>query len=246
MIKYLDPIEFNDFRLSNEFNKMLNFSLLEGKRIGWNYPLDYSFIVLELKKIKNLKNKKIVDIGCGPGAVHGYLEDLLGVDIIGVDQKHWEKDYVDLIGDFSDEDFRRKNNLNNIDVIISSSAFEHNSPSNHQKLLKACKKAMTSGGVLITTSAANSKNYNSKFRKSFQVNLSPSLVQKIYGEKIQNLTEYNNIRKRYIEDDEISTGYKKRFNKDIKSLNFLALGAVLLKENIPEIYDLSFFERFSI
>jgi hypothetical protein len=112
--------------------------------------------------------------------------------------------------------------------------------------MKACKKSLVSGGVLITTSAANNKNFNTKFRKSFQVNLSPSLVKKIYGEEIQNLKDYTNILNRYILDDEISIGYEKRFKKNIKSLNFLALGAVLLKENIPDRNTLSLFERISI
>ena len=243
MIKFLETKDFAEFRNSKEYNLMKSYSLLEGKRIGWNYPLDYTFIINELEKVERLSTKKILDVGCGPGAVHGYLEQKHGVNILGVDMKHWPKDYVDFIGDFTNKEFRTINDLHNCDVIISSSAIEHNSIKNHANFMSAVYESLSPDGLLILTGAANNKKYSTKFRQSFQVNLSPGLVKNIYGKSIENLNKFDEIISDYCFDLELAQGFKERFNKDIRgTLNFLPLGVCLRKEEIPN-YKPTFLDR---
>lgn len=245
-VEFLDPKDYASFRESNEFKKLKTFSLLEAKRIGWNYPLDYSFIIQTLHELPNLKGKKIIDIGCGPGAVHGYLEDLFGIDIIGVDMKHWDKDYVDFIGDFTNNEFRQTNNLNNADIIISTSAFEHNTVSAHANLMISCYKSLNEDGVLIFTSAGNNRKFPTKFRKSFQINLSPVLIEKLYGLAPSNLDIFNELINSYADDKEISEGFLRRFEKNIvPTLNFLPLGCKLNKDDIP-LYKPSLAEKLVV
>ena len=88
--------------------------------------MDYTWLAIRCEGILK-QGMRVIDIGCGPGAIHGYLESKYNIEIIGIDINKWEKDYVDIVGSFVDEDVRAKNGLgpNSMDLIISTSAFEH-------------------------------------------------------------------------------------------------------------------------
>ena len=47
------------------------------------------------------KGMFVIDIGSGPGALHGYLENKYSVNILGIDRDKWKEDYVDIEGDFT-------------------------------------------------------------------------------------------------------------------------------------------------
>lgn len=230
MIKILSPKEYNDFIKSKEYKEMLDFSLLENKRIGWNYPLDYSFIIQSLKEFNIVQDaKKIVDIGCGPGAIHGFLEKKYGKKIIGVDINRWEKDYVDLVGDFNDINFRKENNLNKIDLVITSSAIEHNSPRNHLKLLDSIFSSLSPSGIAILTFSISTKKFNSKY--SNQINLSSNVIERFYNDQIINISKIKEIKKSYLETSYLSEAYFKRYKTSISKLNYLSIGAIIKPSN---------------
>lgn len=172
-----------------------------------------------------MKKLKILDIGCGPGAVHGYLESKFNVDIIGIDLHRWENDYVDIVGDFCSKKLREKYNLTDIDIIISSSAFEHNRPSSHVKVLKNCFDALDkTKGFLITTSAVTNLSTH-HYKSSSQWNLSFGDVKRVYGAYPHNSKLYSDIFERWSKTEIIVNGYLDRF-PELKDFNpkFLSLG----------------------
>ena len=229
-LEILDPKSLYTESLKKELDEMRAFSLLPNKRIGWNYPLDYLFVLREferylMKTEKPAGELKIIDIGCGPGAVHGYLESKFDVNIIGIDLHRWEKDYVDIVGDFCKKNLRKKFELKDIDIIISSSAFEHNRPASHVKLLKNCVRALNQKqGVLITTSSVTNLRTH-HYKLSSQWNMSFDDVKLAYGLYPTNKEQYTKILERWSNTDVLVKGYFDRF-KELDSFNptFLSLG----------------------
>jgi len=202
----IDPVAYKKGRLK----EICRFSLLPGKRIGWNYCMDYTWLSSRYEKYIK-KRMKVVDIGCGPGAIHGYLEKKHGVKIIGIDMNRWEKDYVDYVGDYSDAAFRCKCGIENgsIDLIISTSAFEHNTLEEHMALVNACLSTLKKGGRLITTFSASpgrvrySKNEN-------RGDLSKEAIEKIYNDKFEEF-DYKSVWKRWRKHRDIPRAFKKRY-----------------------------------
>ena len=157
MLELLDPANIDSFAYEEGFlDKIKQHSLLPNHRIGWNYCMDYSWLLMRLSTLALQTDMRIIDIGCGPGAIHGYLEDTKGLDIIGIDLHRWERDYVDIVGNFLDDHFRRQHGLDadTIDIIIATSAFEHNRPEVHQQIVEVCMRCLRPGGHLITTTSS--------------------------------------------------------------------------------------------
>lgn len=150
--KNIDPVAYEKGVLQD----ICEYSLLPDNRIRWNYCMDYTWVAMRCDSFLN-PGMIVVDIGCGPGAVHGYLENKFGVNIIGVDMHRWEKDYVDIAGNFSNTRFRREHGFlpETIDCIISTSAFEYNRPAKHHKIVSVCLESLKKGGRLITTFTAS-------------------------------------------------------------------------------------------
>lgn len=230
LVEILDPKSLLSGNFPVELEKMRSFSLLPQNRIGWNYPLDYLFILREFERYlsrtkKPLQDLKILDIGCGPGAVHGYLEERFALNIVGIDLHRWEKDYVDIVGDFCSNRLRRDFDLVDIDVIISSSAFEHNRPASHVNLLRNCVKALDKEtGFLITTSAVTNLRTH-HYKLSSQWNLSFDDVMLAYGAYPHNRGEFLEILERWSNTEIIVDGYLNRF-PEMSSFDpcFLSLG----------------------
>lgn len=229
-VEILDPKTLLTTDSQDELETMRSFSLLPHNRIGWNYPLDYLFILREFERYlsdlrKPIQQLKILDVGCGPGALHGYLEDRFDINIVGIDLHRWEEDYVDIVGDFCSQTLRRDYDLTNIDVIISSSAFEHNRPLSHVKLLKQCVEALDGmSGMLITTSAVTNLATH-HYKLSSQWNLSFDDVRLAYGASPHNASEYTEIFERWSGSEMIVKGYLERF-PELSSFDpsFLSLG----------------------
>lgn len=232
MIEILDPRALDERVFQkNLIENIQEYSLLDNKRIGWNYCYDYSWIVMQLEKM-DLQNKVIVDIGAGPGAVHGYLEDKFKIDIIGIDLNRWENDYVDFVGDYSNPTFRKECGLvdGSVDIIISSSAFEHNRPRNHYKLVQSCLQSLSENGRLITTFAVSPTNRVKRFRNSDQWNLPVDIIRDIYGEEVNNHKEYKDIWNAWHNNNRIRKGFQDRYGFfNDTSPPFLSIGA-----NIPK------------
>ncbi len=211
MIELLDPQEI-DFVAYDQgiLSDIRKFSLLPENKIGWNYCMDYTWLAMRFHDVI-MAEMRVIDIGCGPGAIHGYLEDIHNIDIIGIDMHRWECDYVDVVGNFADENFRRMHNFdpNSVDVIISTSAFEHNTPEDHRRLVEVCLKSLKPGGHLITTLTAAPGRTR---RIGDHWDLSKQNIEKIYGESFKSFN-YRKVWWRWRKHREIPVNYKKRYNK---------------------------------
>ncbi|HEX3359342.1 MAG TPA: class I SAM-dependent methyltransferase [Tepidisphaeraceae bacterium] len=206
--KSLDPIAYDGGLLA----RMQEFSLLEGKRIGWHYVMDYTWLATRFAAVYR-PGMRVIDIGCGPGAVHGFLEAEFDVDILGIDMERWEKDYVDLKGNFTDPAFRAANDLcdESIDIILSGSAFEHNPPEDHRALIQVCMDTLRPGGVLLTTFAAASKETHF-FKPTHQWNLTQADIESLYGDRFDQY-DYDGVWNRWREHREMAEGCRKRFKR---------------------------------
>lgn len=229
MLEILDPKKLDCYAYEQELlNDIRKYSLLPNSRIGWNYCMDYTWMAVQSESVLQ-PHMKVVDIGAGPGAIHGYLEAKHNVDIIGIDMKHWDEDYVEVVGDFTDQDVRNKYGFlpNSLDVIISASAFEHNDPTSHKRLFDTCMSCLKPGGKLITTFSTTFGNKTRVFRD--QWNLCQHDIESMYGESFSSF-DYWSVWWRWRQHREIPKAYKDRYGKWLVwHPSFLAVGAHITK-----------------
>jgi len=228
MIELLDPKDIDPIAYGKGYlSKIKKYSLLPDQRIGWNYCMDYTWLAIQMENCLQ-HGMRVVDIGCGPGAIHGYLENNYDVDIIGIDINRWERDYVDIVGDFRDDDLRKKNGFmpDSLDLIISTSAFEHNTLEDHRRLVKVCLQCLKPGGRLVTTFSTTSGK-TKKFRN--QWNLSKQDLEEIYNDKFESF-EYSKVWRRWRKHREIPANYKGRYGRwYLWDPRFLSVGANIVK-----------------
>jgi cyclopropane fatty-acyl-phospholipid synthase-like methyltransferase len=228
MLELLDPYFIDHFAYEKGFlKKIKQYSLLPNNRIGWNYCLDYSWLLMRLHTLNLNPKMRIIDIGCGPGAIHGYLEHRFDIDIIGIDIHRWERDYVDIVGDFLNQELRREHGLNpeSVDIIIATSAFEHNLPQVHQQIVEVCMKCLRSGGHLIATFSAAEKTYQTPG----QWNLSKEDSEQIYKDKFDSF-DYKGCWNRWRKHREIPKRYEERYGQwSQDDPLFLSAGAHIVK-----------------
>ena len=212
--------------IDSYLDKIRPYSLLPKKRIGWNYPLDYSFVVKNVPPVD--RSSSIVDVGCGPGAIHGYLENQYGVDIVGIDTRRWEKDYVDIEGNFCNPQLLQYHNLDKeFDLILSISSFEHLPFEKHKFAVNFCYEKLAKGGMMIVTTVVS----DDPFHKDQDWVLGKRELEEIYNSKINNYDQYYEIHGRYRQNKLISDAYKNRYGHwEPKDPRFLSVGCVLTKE----------------
>lgn len=209
--------------------KIREYSLLENKRIGWNYPLDYLYIHLNFDP-NFLVNGKVLDIGCGPGAIHGWLESIYNISIIGLDLNRWDKDYVDIVGDFNSKKLHKQQSWekNSFDIIFSGSSLEHQTPWKHRRSVKLALDLLRPGGLFISTVAA-SESRTVKYPRPYQYNLSKRALENVYGAKFKKF-DYRNISNEYLESELICNAYEARFKRNIpKVMPYISVGASIIK-----------------
>ncbi|MGM0582629.1 MAG: SAM-dependent methyltransferase [Bacteroidota bacterium] len=201
MLRFLSAKTDYDENLINEIEK---FSLLDNNRIGWNYYMDYSFVAKEFERnFKESKHSRFLDIGCGPGGIHGFLEDKYDIDIYGLDLKKWEGgDYVDEVKNFLDKKFEKK-----FDGIISISAFEHQPYKDHKACVKKCKEILADNGFLLITTTGDLENRTYGNQYICGINK----LQDIYGEEVNNASDFEYERKVYKSTPKVYEAYKERF-----------------------------------
>ncbi len=232
MLELLDPKKL-DKHIYDEgmLDEIRPYSLLDGKRLGWHYCLDYVWMALKCRDILK-PGMRVIDIGCGPGAIHGYLEEKYGVDIFGVDTQRWDKDYVDAVGNFTDPAFHEKYGFGpeSVDLIISISAVEHNPPKEHQRIIDVALETLKPGGSFLFTMAA-SPFITRRYKSSFQWNLPRRVIEKMYGDTFEEY-DYWKVWKNWRNHREIPENYSKR-HKSWGKLDppFLVAGAHIVKKS---------------
>ncbi|MGH7214239.1 MAG: class I SAM-dependent methyltransferase [Tepidisphaeraceae bacterium] len=223
--KKIDPIAYDGGLLDD----IRAFSKLPDQRIGWHYVMDYCWLAVNFGRHFK-RGMRVVDIGCGPGAVHGYLEYRYGTDVVGIDMEKWGDDYVDLQGDFCDDAFRAANGFGDgsIDLIVSASAFEHNEIEAHRRLVDVCLKTLRPGGVLLTTFATG-RGPTHFFKKTHQWNMDRDDIESIYRDRFDSF-DYESVWQRWRAHHDMAPACLKRFGKmDDQDPPYLAVGAEVVK-----------------
>ncbi len=170
-----------------------------------------------------------LDVGCGPGAIHGFLERTHGLSIVGIDRRRWDRDYVDFVGDVTDADFRRKTGLKDgsFDMVISASAFEHNAPDQHRRVVEDCYRLLKPGGHLVATIATSGKYRTTHLHD--QWNLSRPRIEAYYGVRFRSFP-YLQCWWQTRCCDMIASAYKKRYKKwGLRHPLFLSVGVHFIK-----------------
>ena len=224
-IEILEPKQYLDSRqdiktiygnfTSSELLKIFTEkSLLENKRIGWNYPLDYIYI---FKKFVDLYQPGMVvfDIGCGPSPLHMFLEELFGIEIIGIDTRQWSGgDCVDHVGKFViDSNFT--SSIEKIygkpHLVISISAFEHINLKEHKECIDYFGDIGTH--ALITT-CISSSGLRSVIRN--QINLGIKDINSIYNAQLPSNAKEKlaDIANQYVKNELLSNAHSERFGGD--------------------------------
>lgn len=160
MIKLLLPEDYDanlihDLRVMNDTISM-----------GWSirpmehYILDYSWIINQLPKPD--KKLKILDAGCGLGALQFYCEPRYTT--FSIDKEHYAAQIhrgnprIQFIqGDLLDTPFKD----NYFDYIVSCSAFEHNNPDTFTLIMEEMSRILKpSGKIIFTVISRGEKLFN--------------------------------------------------------------------------------------
>lgn len=230
-IELLSPETVGLESKKHDLDQIRQFSLLPDKRIGWNYPLDYLWIAQQLDQVPRSPRKSL-DIGCGPGAIHGWIESSLEIDMVGLDVNRWEKDYVDVTGNFLDDSLTNQLGWHpgTFDLIVSVSSLEHQSIRNHKRSVRKAWNLLSPGGTLLITVAA-APYLSSWSRLPGQWNMSRRLLEKTYGARFSEF-DFKRITSEYRSSTLLREGYEERFGKKFPKLpSYLSVGVALSKAN---------------
>ena len=167
--------------------------------IGWNYHLDNPWII---QNIDFKPDMRILDFGCGHGAIHVYIEEKYGCNVVGIDRKL--SPIVDHVVDgatlpFPDDYF---------DVVYAASSLEHNDPEAMREGYAEIMRVLRPGGKFIATVAASKTDHY--FAPSFQWNLTEETLCGIFEVGCQG-SDFDHIRNAYRNDQELRRKYSKRY-----------------------------------
>jgi len=182
-----------------------------------HYVLDYPWVIEKLPK--NLKGKKILDLGAGFGSLQFYLYEK-GADVLSVDMIDYRKQVKPIkFKQIYFGDVRKLIPLkdNTFDYIVSVSSLEHNLPQLYSNSLFNCKSLLKKKGKLILTLPFDEKP--KVMTNMLIMGLSePKNIEKMIGLKLD--TDFDNSK----EFDEI----KKEWDKK-NPLGFIPGGIVFRK-----------------
>lgn len=122
---------------------------------GWNYVLDYSWIVTEIVQYANGNEDLLIfDVGCGKRSrLAEYLAGAFGFTVVRIDRREDIKDAL-YVPDFLEFEPEEKP-----DIIYWASSIEHNTPEMMNKLYKHSMKILNDGGLFLATFAVSDHTF---------------------------------------------------------------------------------------
>lgn len=212
MLKLLSPVEISKSPYRAKLDKA-------GIKGGWNYALDHAWLFERIHAYQEKYSQSlpiILDVGCGDGMLHPYLEQELGLGIIGIDRitgscpANGRNFRMDICIDFVE------NNTffnNSVDIVYWCSAIEHNPPEKQKILMQASMKALKPGGIFLATFGHSKES--GYFAPSQQWNLSLKDAEFVFEDKWSGETDYNKLVSEYRQNFfDIDSRHNKRYNTD--------------------------------
>lgn len=167
--------------------------------------------------LKNKKNLKLLDFGCGQGAAVNFFNkqkiDSVGVDISKTDIKNAKKKYPTYKKKFicikSFEDLNNKKNLNKFDVIIASQSLYYLSNSDFKNLINILYNLLKKNGIVFASMISHKSTLfknSKKFKNGLRIVTKDN--KKRYAKHYINFTkDYNSLLNKFYKFKKINVGY---------------------------------------
>lgn len=204
-----------------------------GIKGGWNYALDHAWLFEKIDGYVNAHSQEkliILDVGCGNGMLHTFLEETLHLGIIGVDRIYGkcpfnERDRrMDLCIDFAEENTFFKNS---VDIIYWCSSIEHNTVEVQKVCVQKSLEALKPGGLFLAT-FGYSKNTR-YFKPSEQTNLDAKDAREVFGVPWIGTIDFDRVVQEYKEDIlDLDTRHYKRYGT--RDFDFIVGAADIIKQ----------------
>ncbi len=213
MLELLSPVK----TAQSPYRKRLDEKGIKG---GWNYALDHAWLFENIdqyiKSNPEIPFPTVVDVGCGNGMLHPFLEEELHIGIIGVDRVFGHCPYevrtksMDLCIDFLDDNTYFKNN---VDIIYWCSAIEHNEIQKQKLCVQKSLDALKPGGLFLATFAFSKETH--WFEPSQQTNLSARDAEEIYNCKWSTEPDFDKMVAEFrLNHFDLDTRHSKRYGTD--------------------------------
>ena len=174
-----------------------------GVKGGWNYALDHAWLY---EKIDTYITERpnitpiVLDVGCGNGMLHTFLEEDLHLGIIGIDRIFGhcpfnERDKrMDLCIDFLENKIFNES----VDIIYWCSSIEHNTSQKMKACIDNSFQALKPGGLFLATFAISP--LTQWFVEAQQTNLCIKDAEEIFKDKFEGIADFEIVVKEYLKN----------------------------------------------
>ena len=174
-----------------------------GVKGGWNYALDHAWLY---EKIDTYITERpnitpiVLDVGCGNGMLHTFLEEDLHLGIIGIDRIFGhcpfnERDKrMDLCIDFLENKIFNES----VDIIYWCSSIEHNTSQKMKACIDKSFQALKPGGLFLATFAISP--LTQWFEEAQQTNLCIKDAEEIFKDKFEGIADFEIVVKEYLKN----------------------------------------------
>jgi hypothetical protein len=183
--------------------------------LGWNYVLDHSWLFQKfsgfISSVNDPKKMIILDVGTGRSFFHNFLEQRLGINILGIDRPSGYCHQDEMMNVDYLTDFLTFNDLpdSSVDAIYWLSAIEHNDLEMIGKLFEKSISLLKPGGMFLATVPVAPQTQ--WFSTSVQTNMAIADIQQIFNIELVS-GNYPSIHSEYRKNIlYLKDKYKKRY-----------------------------------